>query len=114
MRGYGSESEPYALDVHDETGKPVTIRTKMSVGEAVTIAQISSDFRKLLIRKAEIADIPIIDVACRTKVKTYARDVRSMLWRYEPPLHRVLVYGDWVKEMIYFAKLMNLEVVIED
>jgi len=114
MAGYSSEGEPYAIDIHDETGKPAAIRTKFKVGQVVTIAQISSDFKKLIIRRAEIADVPIIELACRTKVKTFAKNVEKMLWNYEAPLHRVMVYGDWIKELTYLARLMNLNVVFEE
>jgi len=114
MAGFRVKGEPYALDTHDETGKPVTVRTKFKVGQEVTIAQISWDFKKLIMRKTRIIDTPIIRIGCRTKAKTYADNIESMLWRYEAPLHRVLVYGDWTKELIYLAKLMNLEVFFEE
>ena len=109
MRGYSSESEPYALDTHDESGKPVVMRTKMSVGEVVTVAQISSDFSKLLVHVGKIEDTPITDLACRTKIKIKAKDVKEYLWNYEMPLHRVVVYGDWVDELRILSKLMGLQ-----
>ena len=113
MKGYNKEGEPYALDTHDESGKPATIRTKMSVGQVITGAQISSDFTKLVAHKAVIEDTPIIDLACRTKIQFKINNAKRLLWNYIPPLHRVIVYGDLLTELEYLSKLMGLELVIE-
>lgn len=113
MRGFGALPEPYALDTHDESGKPVVVRTKMSVGEVVTAAQISSDFTKLLVHRGKIEDTPVVDLACRTKIKFRVRDAKRYLWGYEMPLHRVVAYGDWVDELEILAKFLGLRVHVE-
>lgn len=111
MAGFRGEEDQYALDTHDESGKPLVVRVKMRVGEKITIAQISPDFAKLYISTAEIADTPVIDIGCRTKIKVYAKGVPEAMWYFKPPLHRVIVYGDWSKELEMLAKYMGLEVV---
>jgi len=113
MKGFTEEAEPYAIDTHDESGRPAVIRTKMSLGQAITITQISPDFSKLYLHVNKIADTPIIDLACRTKVKTFVRNVREWLWAYKQPLHRVIVYGDWSYELSMLSKLMKMEILYE-
>lgn len=110
MKGFTEEAEPYALDTHDESGKPLVIRTKMSLGQAITVTQISPDFSKLYLHVNKIVDTPVVDLACRTKVKTLVKNVREWLWNYKQPLHRVIVYGDWSYELSMLSKLMKLEI----
>lgn len=113
MKGYNKEPEPYAIDSHDESGKPATIRTKMSIGQEFTAAQISADFKRLVVHKGIIEDTPIVELACRTKVQTRVKSAKEYLWNYVPPLHRVLVYGDLTRDLEYFAKLLGLEYYME-
>jgi len=113
MKGYTEEGEPYAIDTHDESGKPATIRTKMSIGQTITGAQISSDFTKLIAHKAVIENTPIIDIACRTKVEFKIEDAKKYLWNYLSPLHRVVVYDDLLKELEYISRFMGLEFYLE-
>lgn len=54
MKGFTEESEPYAIDTHDESGKPAVIRTKMSLGQVITVTQISPDFSKLYLHVNKI------------------------------------------------------------
>ncbi|RLF64021.1 MAG: hypothetical protein DRN30_05870, partial [Thermoplasmata archaeon] len=113
MKGYNKEPEPYAIDTHDESGKPATIRTKMSIGQEFTAAQISADFKRLIVHKGIIEDTPIVELACRTKVRTRVKNAKEYLWNYVPPLHRVLVYGDLTRDLEYLAKFLGLEYYME-
>ena len=113
MKGYTEEGEPYAIDTHDESGKSATIRTKMSIRQVITGAQISSDFTKLIAHKVVIEDTPIIDIACRTKIQFKIKNAKEYLWNYLPPLHRVVVYGDLLVELEYISKLMGIEFYLE-
>lgn len=113
MNGYKGEPEEYALDTHDESGKPVVVRTKMKIGQEITVIQISPDFNHIYLRISKIADIPIVDLGCRTKVKTFVKDAKKWLWDYKQPLHRVLVYGDWSYELSILSKFMNMDIVFE-
>ncbi len=113
MKGFTGEPEPYALDTHDESGKPVVVRTKMSLGQVVTITQISPDFSKLYLHINKIIDTPLIDLACRTKIKTLVKNSVKWLWHYNQPLHRVIAYGDWSYELLMLSKLMRLEIQYE-
>ena len=113
MKGFAEEPEPYALDTHDESGKPVVIRTKMSLGQVITVAQVSPDFSKLYLHVNKIVDTPVVDLACRTKIKTLVKNAREWLWEYKQPLHRVVVYGDWSYELSMLSKLMKLEIQYE-
>ncbi len=113
MKGLAREPEPYALDTHDESGKPVVIRTRMSLGQVITVSQISPDFSKLYLHVNKIADTPIVDLACRTKVKTFVKNAKEWLWSYKQPLHRVISYGDWSHELSMLSRLMKLELQYE-
>jgi len=79
--------------------RPAVIMTKMSVGQVITVCQVSSDFSKLYLHINKVVDTPIIDLGCRTKIKTYVRNVREWLWSYRQPLHRVVTYDDWSYEL---------------
>lgn len=113
MRGFEKDAEPYAIDTHDESGKPAVIRTKMRIGQVITVAQISSDFTKMYIHTNKVSDVPIVDLACRTKIKIISRKAREWMLNYNPPLHRVIAYDDWADELAMISKLMGLEVVYE-
>lgn len=113
MRGFTEKPEPYALDTHDESGKPVVVRTKMSLGQVITVSQVSPDFSKLYLHINKVADTPLIDLGCRTKLKTFVENVRGWLWDYKQPLHRVVAYGDWSYELSMLSRLMKLEIHYE-
>jgi L-fucose isomerase-like protein len=111
MSGFGERGEQYVLDTHDESGKPLVVRVKMAENTKITITQISPDFTKLYISVAEIASSPVVDLACRTKIKVRVENVVTRMWNFKPPLHRVVAYGDWSRELAMLAKYMGLEVV---
>ncbi len=113
MKGFNEKSEPYALDTHDESGKPVVIRTKMSLEQVITVTQISPNFSKLYLHVNKIIDTPLVDLACRTKIKTLVKNAMKWLWYYKQPLHRVVAYGDWSYELSMLSKLMRLEIQYE-
>jgi len=113
MKGFEEEAEPYAIDTHDESGKPAVIRTRMRVGQVITVAQISSDFTKMYVHTNKVSDVPIVDLACRTKIKITSRKAREWMWNYNPPLHRVIAYGNWANELVMISKFMGLEVIRE-
>jgi L-fucose isomerase-like protein len=111
MNGFGERREQYALDTHDESGKPLVVRVKMTEGKKITVAQISPDFTKLYIAVVEIASSPVVDLACRTKIKVRVENAAMHMWNFKPPLHRVVAYGDWSRELSMLARYMGLEVV---
>ncbi|MEM1868190.1 MAG: hypothetical protein QXY83_05050 [Thermosphaera sp.] len=113
MCGFGSPPEPYALDTHDESGKPLVVRTKMKTGGEVTAAQLSLDFTNLFLHRGWIEDAPVIDLACRTKIKIKVKDAKKYLWEYGMPLHRVVIYGNWLNDLEILAKFLGIRTHIE-
>lgn len=63
MHGFDSPPEPYALDTHDESGKPLVVSTKMRAGEEVTVAQVSPDFTSLFLHHGRTEDTPVMELA---------------------------------------------------
>jgi hypothetical protein len=109
LGGLEEAGEPYALELHGESGLPVTVRTRMSEGQLVTVANISSDFRRLMAFRAPVRGTPVTEHGCRMKVELEVDDPAAMLWFYTKPLHRVLVYGDHLKLLRMLAVLMGLQ-----
>jgi hypothetical protein len=50
---------------------------------------------------------------CRTKIRTRVADAREMLEGYTGGLHRVVVYGDYVRPLEQMGRLMGFKVVRE-
>ncbi len=111
MDGPQGSSAPYAIRTHMEDNKGVAVQVKMRVGQEITLAKIANSH--MLISTGEIVDNPESNRGCRTKVTTKVADADKMLHAYTGGLHRVLVYGNHVRDVQRMGRLLGFSVVEE-
>ncbi len=111
MDGPGQSAAPYIIRSHMEDNKGVSMQVKMRVGQEITLAKISRG--KMLISTGTILDNPDNPRGCRTKVTTRVADADRLLHNYTGGLHRVLVYGQHVRDVKRMGRLMGFEVADE-
>jgi len=120
----GEKEYPYIIRSHAEDNKSVSLEVKFDkVGAIMTVANLITDTDgrdKIVVSTGEVLGNPEINRGCRTKIELKVKDAERMLKTWPGGervscfgLHRVLVYGDWSKEIKELAKLLNLEVIEE-
>ena len=120
----GEKEYPYIIRSHAEDNKSVSLEVKFDkVGAIMTVANLITDTDgrdKIVVSTGEVLGNPEINRGCRTKIELKVKDAERMLKTWPGGervscfgLHRVLVYGDWSKEIKELAKSLNLEVIEE-
>ena len=112
MKGLTGPSYPYLIRNHLETKEGAVLQVLMPSGETVTVARFVSP-QKMLLSTAEVTGLPESDRGCRTQVRTRVKDAERWLRNYQAGLHRVMFYGDHVKDIRRMGRLMGFEVVDE-
>ena len=107
-----AEPEPYIIRSHAEDNKGASLQVKMRAGQVVTVAKLDG-LRRMLISTGEIIGNVDEERGCRTKVMTKVKDARKLLEGYSGETHRVLFYGDWVQQIKWLARILDLEVIEE-
>jgi L-fucose isomerase-like protein len=112
MHGIGGARSPYAIRSHMEDNKGVSIQVLVPIQETVTCAKFLTP-TTVGISTGEV--IGNVDYArgCRTKFRTRVADARKMLENFTGGLHRVLVYGDYLRPVEQMGRLMGFKVVRE-
>ena len=112
MHGVGGARSPYAIRSHMEDNKGVSIQVMVPIQETVTCAKFLTP-ATVGISTGEV--IGNVDDArgCRTKFRTRVADARKMLENFSGGLHRVLVYGDYLRPVEQMGRLMGFKVVRE-
>jgi hypothetical protein len=67
----------------------------------------------MLVSTAEVTGWVDSDRGCRSQVRTRVADAESWLRNYSAGLHRVICYGDHVRDIQRMGRLMGFEVVKE-
>lgn len=116
MDGPNAPADPYKLRTIMERQEGVVPQVEMRVGEKVTQAIfIGTDLIPYFI--GEIVDAPVgleHDRGCRTKIIVNVDGDVEKLWKnWTNGLHRQTCYGDITKELGYFCRFMNIEMVNE-
>lgn len=112
LKGLGGPSYPYIIRNHLETNEGAVLQVLMPSGETVTVARFTGPAR-LLISTAEVTGVPDTDRGCRSKIRTRVSDAEKWLRNYSAGLHRVIFYGNHVKDIERMGRLMGFEVVHE-
>ena len=113
MDGPDGPAAPYKLRTVMERTEGVVPQVFMRTGQKVTQAiLIGSD--RLLYFTGDVLDAPDIDRGCRTKITVKVDGDAEQLWKnWSNGLHRQTCYGDVTKEMGYFCKFKEIEMVNE-
>jgi len=116
MDGPDKPAAPYNLRTIMERQEGVVAQVKMLTGQKVTQAiLIETDLLKYF--TGEIVDTPVSladDRGCRTKIAVEVDGDLRKLWKnWSHGLHRVTCYGDLTKELQYFCRFKEIEMVNE-
>lgn len=100
---------PYKLMRHHESGKGVAPEVALPGGETVTLARVGAHLTQLARHVGWTERIPKRH-ACHTQIRVHLPDTQALLDNLLGT-HLVLSYGDWSRELDYFAFFTGLEAV---
>jgi len=112
MDGPDGPEAPYIIRSHMEDDKGAALQVKMRIGQVITAAKLIN-LDTMLISTGKIIDTPDVDRGCRTKITTEVADAQKIMENYTGGLHRVIFYGDHVREIKRLAHFMPFKVVEE-
>lgn len=123
MDGPTGPEAPYILRGHSEVGGSGCVpEVKFRIGQVITRAKLVH-LETILISTAEIVEVPEISIhGCRSQLISRVKDAEKMALNWslainsEDPmtlLHRVVFYGNYLKETYHLATLLGLKVVEE-
>jgi hypothetical protein len=112
MKGFDQPASPYIVRNHLETNEGAALQVIMPAGETITVARFTGP-RKMLISTAEVTGWVDSDRGCRSQIRTRVPDAEAWLRNYTSGLHRVIFYGDHVRDIQRMGRLMGFEVVKE-
>jgi len=82
------------------------------MGQDVTHAKLA-DFGTMLVARGRTAGNVDIDKGCRTKVRMTVGDARKLYQNYRGGLHRVMFYGDLIRQVEDLGRLLGFAVIQE-
>ncbi len=112
LQGVGGPTSPYIIRSHMEDNKGVSMQVLVPVADTVTCGKFLSA-TKFGVSTGEVIGNVDSPVGCRTKFRTRVADAARMLRNFSGGLHRVVVYGDYVRPVEQMGRLMGFEVVRE-
>ena len=113
MDGPDGPSAPYKLRSIMEREEGAVPQVIMRTGQKVTQAVIA-DTSKLLYFTGTIIDTPESERGCRTKITVDVDGSSEKLWQnWSDGIHRVTCYGDITKELRYFCRYKEIEMINE-
>ncbi|MBI4873767.1 MAG: hypothetical protein HY822_03930 [Acidobacteria bacterium] len=113
MKGIHGPASPYIIRNHLETNEGAVVQVLMPAGETITVARFTSP-TNLLISTAEVIDaVRDSDRGCRSQIRTRVSDAEKWLQNFSAGLHRVIFYGDHVRNIERMGRLMGFQVVQE-
>jgi hypothetical protein len=112
MSGPDAPPDPYVIRSHLEDDKGAALQVKMRIGQVITSAKLIN-LDTMLISTGKIVDTPDVNRGCRTKITTEVPDAQKILENYTGGLHRVIFYGDHVREIKRLAHFLPFNVVEE-
>ncbi len=112
MDGPDGPEDPYIIRSHLEDDRGAALQVKMRIGQVITAAKLIN-VDTMLISTGKIIDTPDVNRGCRTKITTQVADAQKIMENYTGGLHRVIFYGDHVREIKRLAHFMPFEVVEE-
>jgi len=112
MDGPDGPEDPYIIRSHLEDDKGAALQVKMRIGQVITAAKLIN-LDTMLISTGKIIDTPDVNRGCRTKITTEVANAQKIMENYTGGLHRVIFYGDHVREIKRLARFMPFKVVEE-
>jgi len=113
MAGYSERGEPFVIRSHAEDDKGACAQVLFRSGVPVTVTKIVPSERRVLLLKGTLLGHVDVDMGCRCKAAVRVSDAQRLIDEWQHGWHRVLLYGDWTREVEMFAKLVGYEVYRE-
>lgn len=119
MDGPAGPRAPFTIRTHRDDDKGAALEVEMKVGQTITCAKLVN-LDTMLVSTGRIIEIPDIDDrGCRTQITTEVADARRMLDNFGaglvegwvPQLHRVVFYGDHMRDVQHLGALMGFKVL---
>ncbi len=112
MKGINGPSYPYIIRNHLETNEGAVLQVLMPSEEIITVARFDGPAR-MLISTAEVTGPVDSDRGCRSQIRTRVSDAEKWLQNFSAGLHRVIFYGDQVRDVERMGRLTGFEVIHE-
>ncbi len=122
LDGVAGERAPFLIRTQCDSEQGVSLEVEMRVGQEITCAKFANN-DTLLVSAGKITEVPdYSDRGCRTQIVTEVRDARKMFANWGGGvlpndmmtlLHRVVFYGNRLRDLADLAALMGLKVVEE-
>jgi hypothetical protein len=112
MEGPDGPASPYILRRHLETNEGAVLQVLLPAGKTITVGRFA-DPRKFLVSTAEVTGLGDDDRGCRTQIRTRVKDAEKWLQNYQAGLHRVIFYGDHVRDIARMGRMMGFETAEE-
>jgi len=112
LHGVGGPLSPYIIRSHMEDNKGVSMQVLVPVAETVTCGKFLNA-TQFAVSIGEVVGNVDYARGCRTKFRTRVADARKMLENFRGGLHRVVVYGDYLRPVEQMGRLMGFQVVRE-
>ncbi|ADY02364.1 L-fucose isomerase and related protein-like protein [Vulcanisaeta moutnovskia 768-28] len=106
---------PYVITKAHLGTKHASVHVKLPTNEPVTVVGFNPEERLLTIHVSKAVNNEYAPQACATKLigsGNVTNVVRN--WRWRSGWHRVVIYGDFRRELEEFARLLELKVLHED
>jgi len=113
MCGYENTSEPFIVRTHAEDDKGVSIQVLFRCSVPVTIVKFVLSERRVLLLSGELLGNMERELGCRSKAVVRVKDAQKLIDTWQHNWHRVLYYGDWTREVMWFSKLIGYSVYFE-
>ena len=106
---------PYVITKAHLGTKHASIHVKLPINEPITVVGFNPEERLLTIHVSRSIGNEYSPQACATKLIGSGNAVNvARNWHWRGGWHRVVIYGDFRKELEEFAKLLGLKVLHED
>ncbi|MGB9604520.1 MAG: hypothetical protein ACPL88_01420 [Bryobacteraceae bacterium] len=112
LHGVGGPPSPYIIRSHMEDSKGVSMQVLVPLGDTVTCGKFLSATR-FAVSTGEVIGNVDAPHGCRTKFRTRVADARRFLENFSGGLHRVVVFGDYLRPVEQMGRLMGFQVVRE-
>lgn len=112
MAGFDKPAEACIIRSHSEDRSGVSLEVEFSPGNIITACKYVSPDR-MLVSTGKIVGNKNTPLACRSKMITRVKGVRKMLNGYSGGLHRIIFYGDHVRDLEDLGKLVDFQVIVE-
>ncbi len=112
MEGPDKPPSQYLIRSHLEDYKGASLQVRLPVGKKITMARlIGTDL--MLISTGDAVDSPFVERGCRTKLTTRVQNIERFLENWSCGLHRVVFYGDHIRDVQRFGRLAQVRLLRE-